>query len=93
MPDDGDGGELVRQKRSGTVSTAAVETREERRRRVGRENFNGVLLSGTTTAALMSQSQSHVKYIPKNNSPDHHIGHMITVVATVYFYGVLYTVC
>ena len=75
---------LVWQKRSGKMITTAAYTQEERRRLIGWENFTGVLLSGTTTADPMAQSQSHAKERPTKKRPGQHIEHGIVAVETVY---------
>ena len=64
--------------------TTAAKTRKERRRYIGRRNFNGVLLSGITSSAPMAQSLSRAQERPIKKRPAQRIGRRIVEAATVY---------
>ena len=65
------------------MSVVVVQTREDKCRRIGQENVDGVLLGRTPTTALMSPTPSLVEEEPTNKSPAQRIGLGIVKASTV----------
>ena len=74
------------------MSTAATETQEENRGRIGREDVNRALPSGMSTAALMDPSLSPAEERPTKKFPAHSIRRRIVEAATIYLSAVSDTV-
>ena len=68
---------------SGTMSTTVAETREDKGRRIGRENVDGVPLGRTATAAPMAPTPSLVEERLTKRRPAQNIGREIAEAATV----------
>ena len=69
-----------------------VQTREDKCRRIGRENVDSVSLGRTAAAALMSPTPYLAEERPKKKRPTHSIGSGITEEATMSRPAVLDTV-
>ena len=60
-----------------------ADTREDKGRRIGRENVDGVPLGRTATAAPMAPTPSLVEELTTKKHPAQHIGCEIAEAATV----------
>ena len=66
------------------MSVVAIQTREDKHGRIGRENVDGVPLGRTEMSATMAPTPSLEEERLTNNCPAQHIGRKIAEAVTVF---------